>query len=272
MTSLEAPAKINLALVVGPPRSDGKHAIVTVFERLELADRIALEPASRLDVAGFPDDTLVRAALEALAERAGVEPAWAVAIEKHVPVAAGLGGGSSDAAAALRLANATLDEPLGASDLHELASTVGADVPFFLTTTPQLGQGDGTALSPLALPRGYHVVLVLPTGAAKTSTMAVYDAFDARRGEAGFEERRRGVLEALAAVKRPRDLAALPTNDLAESPLSAELERLGAFRADVTGAGPAVYGLFDHEGAARFAAGELAAAGRVWVTAPAWYG
>ena len=143
-----APAKINLALVVGPRREDGKHEIVTVYERIALEDTLTLEPADRLEIDGFPADTLVTLALTSLAEAAGVEPRWRVGIEKRIPVGAGLGGGSSDAAAALRLANASLAEPLDASRLHELAAALGADVPLFLTSGPQLGEGDGTELTP----------------------------------------------------------------------------------------------------------------------------
>src|SRR3984893_13160975 len=100
---MNAHAKINLALVVGPIRADGKHEVVTVLQRIDLADEITLESADELAVAGFDGDTIVRAALESLAAAAGVEPRWRARIEKRIPVAAGLGGGSSDAAAALRL-------------------------------------------------------------------------------------------------------------------------------------------------------------------------
>jgi 4-diphosphocytidyl-2-C-methyl-D-erythritol kinase len=265
LSEAQAHAKINLALVVGPRRPDGKHEVATVLQRIELADRISLAPSSALEVAGFAEDTLVRDALIALAAAAEVEPRWTVRIEKQIPVAAGLGGGSSDAAAALRLANATLPEPLREERLHEVAAGIGADVPFFLTEGPQLGAGDGTRLEPLELPRDYWVVLVLPADAEKTSTAAVYEAFD---GADGFDERRSAVSAALAAG----DLAALPPNDLASSPVADELRELGAFRADVTGAGPAVYGLFadrDRAEAARLAGAPL---GRTWLTTPAWYG
>src|SRR5205823_7580012 len=127
-----ATAKLNLALVVGPRREDGRHDVATVLQRLDLADRVAVEPGPKLRVEGFPEDTLVRRALESLAAAAGVEPSWEARIWKRIPVAAGLGGGSSDAATALRLANETLTEPLQPSKLQELAAELGADVPFFL--------------------------------------------------------------------------------------------------------------------------------------------
>jgi len=267
-----APAKINLGLVVGPAGADGRHELLTVYQRLTLADRIRVEPAAVTRVDGFPDDTLVRDALAALAARAGDGASWTVRIEKRVPVAAGLGGGSSDAATALRLANATLAEPLEPPTLHELAAGLGADVPFFLADGPQLGSGDGTTLAPLDLPQDFWVVLVVPRGVAKPSTASVYAAFDARDGAAGWDERRAAFLAAVDAVRRPRDLAALPPNDLAASPLTDELRALGAFHADVTGAGPAVYGLFHHRDRAKAARRALGKAGASWLTAPAWYG
>jgi len=272
MSRAPAPAKINLALVVGPARADGKHEVLTVYQRISLHDRIDLELGERLAVEGFPEDTLVRGALEALAAAAGVEPRWRARIEKRIPAAAGFGGGSSDAATALRLANEMLERPLESDELRALAATLGADVPFFLADGPQLGSGDGTELAPLDLPQDFWIVLVLPHDAVKPSTASVYAAFDARDGAAGFAERRAALADGLAAVRRPRDLAVLPANDLAASPLAAELGVLGAFRADVSGAGPAVYGLFHHRPDAEAAAKALRGLGRTWICVPAWYG
>jgi 4-diphosphocytidyl-2-C-methyl-D-erythritol kinase len=268
---LPAPAKINLALVVGPLRDDGRHEVATVLQAIGLTDRIALRPAPDLRVTGFRDDTLVERALRLVADRAGVEPGFAAHLDKRVPVGAGLGGGSSDAATALRLANAFLPRPLALEELTPLGRQLGADVPFFLAPGPKLGEGDGRELSPLDLPQDYWVVVVLPHEIRKHSTREVYEAFDRRGGADGFDERRQALHEALHAIRRPRDLARLPPNDLAASPLTAELARLGAFRADVTGAGPAVYGLFHHRETADAAASRLRPHGRVWVTVPAWY-
>ena len=269
MLTASAPAKVNLALVVGPLRPNGKHEVATVVEKLALADTVTVDRADALRVVGFDDDTLVRAALGALAVRAGVEPEFAATIEKRVPVAAGLAGGSSDAAAALRLGNALLSQPLPDGDLHELAAGLGADVPLFLRRGAVLATADGTVLETLRLPCDYHVVVWLPHGQEKTSTASVYRSFDARHGAVGFDERREALLDALAEIGTAADLARLPPNDLARSPRARELIGLGAFRADVSGAGPALYGLFHDAGEASAAAQELGAEGRVWVTAPA---
>jgi 4-diphosphocytidyl-2-C-methyl-D-erythritol kinase len=244
-------------------RADGRHEIATVLQRISLADGIRLEHASELRVEGYAEDTFVGRALEALANAAGAEPAWRVQIDKQIPVASGLGGGSSDAAAALRLANETLPQPLDQGTLHELAARLGADVPFFLTTGPQLGEADGTVLQPLALPQEYWILLLLPHGDHKASTGAVYDAFAAAKG---FPDRRAQLLRALALG----DLAALPPNDLTSSPLADELRSLGAFRADVSGAGPVVYGLFAEQGEAIAAHAALADRGKAWIATPGW--
>jgi 4-diphosphocytidyl-2-C-methyl-D-erythritol kinase len=263
MTLIDAPAKINLALVVGPVRPDGKHEVATVLQRVDLADRISLEPGPALEIDGFPEDTLVRDALLALATAAAAEPNWSVRIEKRIPVASGLGGGSSDAAAAIRLANDSLPSPVSAERLHEVAAEQGADVPFFLTSGTQLGTGDGSELERVELPTDYAVLLLLPGTEAKSSTTDVYAAFE---GEHDFDERRARLRAAIEA----RDLAALPTNDLASSPLAEELRAAGAFRADVSGAGPTVYGLFADEEQAAAARELFADRCTTWLTAPAW--
>jgi 4-diphosphocytidyl-2-C-methyl-D-erythritol kinase len=268
MSAALAHAKLNLALVAGPLRADGYHELVTVFERLQLADRIELEPGDELAVDGFAGDTLVRSALERLAAAAGVDPTWRVTIDKELPVAAGLAGGSADAATALLLANATLAEPLPAARLHELAAALGADVPICLAEGPHLGRGPGTELEPLDLPRDYAVVLWLPEGREKQSTGAVFAAFDARDGADGFDDRAAQLGDALARARAPRDLAALPPNDLVADPLTNTLRELGAFRADVTGAGPTLYGLFDDGDRAQSALDAIRGNGRSWLTAP----
>jgi len=269
-----AAAKINLALVVGERRPDGLHEVASVMQRVDVCDRIELEQARGLTVEGFEDDAIVRRALESLAREAEVEPSWRARIVKEIPVAAGLGGGSADAAAALKLANAGLERALAGPRLQALAAELGADVPFFLEPGPKLAEGAGESVTPLDLPQDFWVLLALPNGAAKPSTGDVYARFDELGGGPGFAERKAALLEGLDAVGRPRDLAALPPNDLAKAaggaPLADELRAAGAFRADLSGAGPTVYGLFHRRGDARAAARALGRRARTWVVAPVW--
>jgi 4-diphosphocytidyl-2-C-methyl-D-erythritol kinase len=268
------PAKINLALLVGGMRADGLHEVVTVLQRIDLCDRLAVEEAAEVRVEGFAEDTLVRAALTKLKAAAGVEHAWRARLEKRIPVAAGLGGGSADAAAALLLANATLAEPLEPEDLIALAAESGADVPFFLSPGPKLAEGAGERLTPVELPQDYWVVIVLPSNVEKDATGTIYERFDERGGATGLDGRKAELIGALARVRRPRDFEQFPVNDLAEVAgtawLGQELRAAGAFRADVSGAGPAVYGLFHRRAEAARAARFCRRHGRTWVVAPVW--
>ncbi len=266
MISGIAPAKINLALVVGGTRDDGLHEVATILQRVELHDTISIEPAAALAVEGFEADSLVRRAVELVAADAGIEPNWRVRIEKRIPVAAGLGGGSSDAGTAIRLACELIDSAPSAESLRSIARSLGVDVAFFLKPGPQLGLGDGSILEAVDLPQDYWILLLRPHGASKPSTGEVYGSFD---GADGFDDRRALVKE-IAAAGRLADLAALPRNDLAWSPLSARVRELGAFRADVSGAGPVIYGLFADRRAAESAAAQAAGLGETWLTAPAW--
>ena len=274
MKRAPAAAKINLALVVGPRRADGLHEVVNVMQRVDLCDTVEVEPAARLRVKGLRKDTLVTSALMKLSAAAGEEGGWKVRLEKRIPLAAGLGGGSADAAVALSLANATLASPLDEEQLEDLAGEVGSDVPFFLSPGPKLAEGAGEYLRPLELPQDFWIVLALPRGAKKISTAAVYDRFDELGGDEGFAERRVALLDALASARRPRDFAAFPPNDLAlaagKPKLIGELTARGAFRADVSGAGPAVYGLFHHRADAARAARAIRRSARVWLVAPVW--
>ena len=262
-----APAKLNLALVVGPLRANGKHEVVTVLERLSLADTVAVRPAPSTRVSGFEEDTLVGAALQAISASAEGAPRFEARIEKRIPVAAGLGGGSSDAAAALLLANGLLDAPLPVEELGRIAATLGADVPFFLGDGAQLGTADGTALRAIVLPRDYAILLALPHGESKASTRDVYAAFDARGGARVRRPSYGAARSACARGARGR-----PGRSAAERPRGLAAGRraraLGAFRADVTGAGPVVYGLFPTPADAHRAAATVEAKTTCWVVQP----
>lgn len=170
--SLPCPAKINLFLEVRGKRDDGFHEIGTLFQAVEAADILSAEPWDGLVLAGAegvtenPDDNLVLKAARLLGARfadrvprgAGIR----FALEKRLPAGAGLGGGSSDAAAALRLANAVWGLGLGDDALRALGAELGSDVPFFLSFATAFGEGRGEALTPAPAPAPFHVVIATP--------------------------------------------------------------------------------------------------------------
>ena len=184
---LPARAKLNLHLRIVGRRADGYHLLETLFHALELHDDVtmALQPAGidisvtaddpALQVTAGPDNLVVRA-LTRLAERTGYRGGFAVTLHKRIPHGGGLGGGSSDAAAALRLGNALLGAPLTLDELAVLATPLGADVPFFLRGGSQWGTGIGDVLRPVSVtPRDY--VLVVPPFGCPTAD--VYKSFAA---------------------------------------------------------------------------------------------
>jgi 4-diphosphocytidyl-2-C-methyl-D-erythritol kinase len=248
---VEAPAKINLCLRVGERRSDGFHRLVTVFVALQLADVLELEPAEETVVEGFDGDTLVRGALDLLGE------VQRVRIEKRIPVAAGLGGGSSDAASVLR-ALGVGREP---NELYRMARELGSDVPFFLSGLEvALGTGRGDHIAPLFdLPRDFGVVLVPdPVG---LSTAEVYARCTPNPYFAADEG---ALVRGVHTARDAEGIARLVANDLEPAALALrpelrgrldELREAGALAAAVSGSGPTVFGIFrDLEGAERAAA------------------
>jgi 4-diphosphocytidyl-2-C-methyl-D-erythritol kinase len=283
-----APAKINLGLFLGPVRaSDGRHELVTVMQSISLADEVTLErapPGSEGDEVlcpGVPGENLALRALRGFRERTGWRaPAVRLRILKRIPVAAGLGGGSADAAATLRLAAhaAGLEDtssPEGERALRELAAELGADVPAQLSPGRWLASGAGEALEPLPPPAVAFGVLVLALPAA-LSTAAVYgeaDRLGLGRSARELEERReelRSAFEHGAALPGPGELL---DNDLQAAALSLcpQIEGVlrtardaGARRVLLSGSGPTVLGLFDDLAGARAAAAGLDG----WALAP----
>ncbi len=261
-----APAKINLGLFLGPARADGRHELVTGMQSISLADELTLDwaGAGREDrvvcpgVPGPSEENLAAAALADFRAAAGWgAPPLELRIDKRVPVAAGLGGGSGDAAAALRLAAAASglgDEPL----LREIAERLGADVPAQVSPGRWLARGAGERLSELPDPSGPCGVLVLPSAAA-LSTAAVYaqaDRMGLARAAAELEEIAAALGDALAsgAVLPPVELLHNDLQDAARAlcqSIDAALAQAVAAGADValvSGSGPTVLGLFAAEG------------------------
>jgi 4-diphosphocytidyl-2-C-methyl-D-erythritol kinase len=208
-----------------------------------------------------PGDNLAARALAEFRSRAGKElPPLAVTIHKRVPVAAGLGGGSADAAATLRIANELAGEPLTAEELLRLAADLGSDVPAMLEPGHTLVQGTGERLEPVSLP---SLVAVLMPDEDGLSTAAVYAELD--RLDAGREHLDPDPLHELTGAG-PEDLCAAVENDLQHAALSLRpdlRERLdaltaaGALGAAVSGSGPTCFGLFAERADAERAAERL---------------
>jgi 4-diphosphocytidyl-2-C-methyl-D-erythritol kinase len=280
MTTTTAPAKINLGLFVGPAReSDGRHELATVMQSISLADEVTLEQGAAgaecdevvcPGVAGAPEENLAASALRAFRAATGWRaPPVRVSIVKRIPVAAGLGGGSADAAATLRLARRASglgDERL----LWELACELGADVPAQVSPGRWLATGAGERLEPLAAPAAPFGVLVLPLDGA-LSTAAVYgeaDRLACWRPADELAELRDALRAALqSGAPLPAD-ARLLDNDLQAPAVSlcpaigAALEEAsgaGARHALVSGSGPTVLGLFADPAGAGAAAAALSA-------------
>jgi len=254
-----APAKVNLCLLVGPTRHDGRHEVVTVMQAITLFDVIEVADAEADEVIcpGVEGPNLAAAALHAFRAVTGWDgPGQRIVIRKRIPVAAGLGGGSSDAAAVLRLAA----RRSGRGDrraLFELAAALGSDVPGLLEPGRVLARGAGERVEALADPEPFGV-LVLPS-AARLAAGAVYSEAD-----------RLGGLRSAGELESIEPLGAIGVNDLEAAARSLEpsidaaltaARSAGARSVMVSGSGPTVVGLFGDPAAAARAAAELAAAG-----------
>jgi 4-diphosphocytidyl-2-C-methyl-D-erythritol kinase len=250
---LQTSAKVNLALEVLGKRPDGYHEIATVMQAIDLRDRVTLESAPeislRSDDPGLPRDQrnlAVRAAM-LLQSAAGIDSGVAVELSKRIPVAAGLGGGSSDAAATLWGLNRLWRLRWPRARLMELAVELGMDVPFFLAGGPVLATGRGERLEMLGSPAGYALVLVNPR--VGVSAREVYE-----RVPAGWHAEATGtrrLLDALRTKNAARVAGAL-TNHLESiveamlpvvGRIKAALLAAGALGAVMSGSGPTVFGI-----------------------------
>jgi 4-diphosphocytidyl-2-C-methyl-D-erythritol kinase len=161
----KAPAKINLSLFLGGTRPDGRHELVTIFESVSLADELELTTphdatADEVVCPAITGPNLVSATLNKLRKRGWEAPPVRIEIRKRIPVAAGLGGGSADAAAAIRLAARVAPLPAGL-DIHALAAELGADVPSQLEPGVSLGTGAGDVVRPIP-PQPPHALVLVP--------------------------------------------------------------------------------------------------------------
>ena len=261
--TVRVPAKINLQLAVGPLRPDGYHDLVTVFHAVSLFDEVTVARADNdsVRVAGegsadvpVDGDNLALRAVRALRARTGAGDPVRVAIAKRIPVAAGMAGGSADAAAALVACDALWSTGLPAGELSEVAAQLGSDVPFALLGGTVVGRGRGERLAPVQVaPASYHWVLAYAHGSL--STPLVYKTLDQLRAAdsvagTGYEpELSAGLMAALTAGDAA-GLGAALSNDLQAPALSlfpalrdtlAAGRTGGALGALVSGSGPTCF-------------------------------
>jgi 4-diphosphocytidyl-2-C-methyl-D-erythritol kinase len=276
-----APAKVNAQLAVGPLRPDGFHELRTVYLAVSLFDTVTVRAGegvtvsvTGLDADAVPTDrrNLVWRAAELLAEHAGVRAEASIEIAKSIPAAAGLAGGSADAAAALVALDGLWGTRAARTDLDQLAAQLGSDVPFSLLGGVALGAGRGEQLSPVLARTPSHWVLGIAGDGL--STPAVYAELDRLRaaGTVPEGERLPPTDPVIAALRSgpPSALAGVLSNDLQAPALALrpELGRAlraataaGALAALVSGSGPTVAALAQDEQDAIRLAAELAGVG-----------
>ncbi len=279
--SVRVPGKVNLYLEVGDRRDDGYHELSTVFHAVSLLDEVTVSTADvlTLEVSGegaaslpVDDRNLAWRAAELLAEHVGRAPDVAISIDKTIPVAGGMAGGSADAAAVLVAMNALLELGVPRRDLHALGAQLGSDVPFALHGGTALGTGRGEDLATVLTRHTFHWVLAF--SAAGLSTKKVFDEIDSLRaaGDRDLPPRLESPEPVLAALASgdPAQLAPLLGNDLQPAALSlnASVRRTlragaeaGALAGVVSGSGPTCAFLCPSAGAAVDIGTELAGAG-----------
>jgi 4-diphosphocytidyl-2-C-methyl-D-erythritol kinase len=293
--TVRVPAKVNLQLAVGPVRADGYHDVATVYHAVSLFDEVTVAPAERDNVAitgegadSLPTDgaNLAARAAGALARMVGPDsrgaPGLAIQIAKRIPVAAGLAGGSADAAATLVACNELWGTGLSQQELGELASGIGSDVAFGLLGGTAIGIGRGEQVTPVLTTGTFHWVLAFANGGLSTADVyAKCDRMRASKESRQTKGRRVGTVSvpdpvldnALIAALRsgdPAEIGSLLSNDLQSAAISLrpELRRtlaagreLGALGAMVSGSGPTCAFLAKNRRHARDLAAALAGAG-----------
>ena len=261
-------AKVNLILRVGPRRGD-LHELCSLFASIGLHDVVDVEEAAgdSVECEGVDGPNLAATAIAGLRAAIPGLPPLAVRIGKRIPVAAGLAGGSADAAAVLRAGNRLAGSPLTGDELRAVAARLGSDVPSQVEPRHALVSGTGERVEPVELPQLHLVLVRSEEGLSTAAVYAEADRLGATRAQLGCDELR-ALVRAGGDAGAPA-LAAHLENDLQAAALSlrpalasrlAELRDAGALGALVSGSGPTVFGLFPDRAAAEQAAGRIPAA------------
>ena len=257
--TVRAPAKVNLELCVGPVRSDGFHPLATIYQAVSLYDEVTVQSAqewgiqiqgSRAHGLSADESNLAMRAARALAARHGVDEPVQILIEKEIPVAGGMAGGSSDAAATLVACDWMWGLGLSKDDLGEVAAELGSDIPFLLHGGTAIGTGRGELITPVLTRGTFHWVLAAAD--IGLSTPDVYRRFDAIAEREGREvPPPTSSMELMAALRSgdPEGLAAHLRNDLQQAAIELRPElgdvieaglHFGALAGIVSGSGPTV--------------------------------
>jgi 4-diphosphocytidyl-2-C-methyl-D-erythritol kinase len=247
-----APAKINLVLRIGPVAPNGLHEVCSLFASLELADVVEVRSSDRDEVicAGVDGANLAAAAIEAFRREQAALPPLHVEIQKRIPVAAGLAGGSADAAAVLRAANEIAGRPFDAERLRAIAAPLGSDVPSQVAPAHAIVSGTGERVERVELPTMAVVLVPSLHGLSTTDVFREAERLGTPRSELACEELR-GIPD-----RDPWGIAAHLENDLELAAVSLRpelqitLDEVGGLGSLVSGSGPTVFGLFaSREGA-----------------------
>jgi 4-diphosphocytidyl-2-C-methyl-D-erythritol kinase len=277
--STPAPAKINLFLHVGDKRADGFHPLQSLAVFPELGDTLTAETADELSLivvgpfaAGLSgDDNLVLQAARALAAKAGRAPAAKLTLTKNLPVASGIGGGSADAAAALRALSALWSLDMDEASLCDIATGLGSDIPVCVASQPRWMEGRGEILSPIAsLP---HLPLLLVNPGIAVPTAGVFAALETRSGVAheltqGRFRDMADLLRLLDSTKNDLEAPARALTPVISEVLTALGALPGALFSRMSGSGATCFALFPDDESCKRAAAILAAAQTRWWVAP----
>jgi 4-diphosphocytidyl-2-C-methyl-D-erythritol kinase len=252
-----AHAKLNLVLHVGPPRPNRLHSICSIFASLELADEVEVQPTEgpgdTVECEGVEGPNLAAAALAAFRAEIPSLPPLHLRIDKRIPIAAGLGGGSADAAAALRAANRLTGDPLDPDALRAIAATLGSDVPSQVEPGHALVAGTGEIVEPIALPPLAAVLVPQSEGLATGDVYAQLDRLKGWREQLDVEAVRASIDSDPSSWELAFENDLQPAALALRPELASVIDRLraaGALVARVSGSGPTCFGLFADRAAA----------------------
>lgn len=271
--TLKAPAKVNLRLDVLARRPDGYHELRMIMQQLDLCDEVTIARVSEPGISvtcgrdGVPDgpENIAWRAARALLVRSQRSDGLAIAISKNIPVAAGLGGGSSDGAAVLLGVNQLLGLGYSREELMQVGVTLGADVPFFVYAPVAMAEGIGEVLSPIAQMPELWMVLVNPNVPVSTAWVYKNLQLTARENDDKLPRSFVDLAEVCAIMANDLENVTIPAFPVIRE-IKEQLQNRGALKAMMSGSGPTVFGIFADESTARAAAADLSRTSGWFVT------